>query len=75
VSQIKVPAPRPYVPRHLASDPEPAPVPVPRPVGEGTRERRPYTLAEVDGPTRRIDVTSGFFGIARAVWRYGTGAR
>jgi hypothetical protein len=69
MSQIAVPATRPYVGQHRASEPEP------RPVGESTRERRPYTLAEADGPTRRLDITSGVLAIARAVWQYGPGAR
>lgn len=68
MTQIAVPAHRPYVGQHRA--PEPA-EPDPRPVGEVTRERRPYTLGEADGPTRRIETTSGFIGIARAVWQYG----
>lgn len=74
MSQIAVPAQRPaavaspdnYTGRHRW--PEPPPL---RPVGEGTRERRPHTLAEADGPTRSLNVSSGVVAAARAVWRLG----
>lgn len=64
MSQIVVPAARPYVGLHRAPDSEP------RPVGENTRERRPYTLADWERETRNLNGPAGATAAGRVVWGY-----
>ncbi len=54
-SRLLVPVARPAVPLYEGRHRKPEEtVEICRPVGEGTRDRRPYTLAQWEGETRRL---------------------